>query len=138
VEPTPTGRTEIRPFVRALRPVVSELRPASRDLARTAPDLTATFKVLNEFFNQLAFNPGGREGPDNPARHEGYLFWLAWLPHLSANIFSTADAHGPYRASLVAAGCQTTRTMVGDRPESEFILNLTPILTNPDICGEKK
>jgi len=137
VEATPLLEDDIRPFIRTLRPVVDELEPAAADLAKTTPDLTRTFKVLNEFFNQLAFNPNGREGPENPNRHEGYLFWLGWLPHISANTFSTADAHGPYRASLVAAGCQTFRTMAGDRPEAEFVLNLTPILTNPELCGEK-
>lgn len=137
VEATPLLEDDIRPFIRTLRPVVDELEPAAADLAKTTPDLTRTFKVLNEFFNQLAFNPNGREGPENPNRHEGYLFWLGWLPHISANTFSTADAHGPYRASLVAGGCQTFRTMAGDRPEAEFVLNLTPILTNPELCGEK-
>ena len=135
-EATPVLEKDIRPFVRTLRPLVDELKPAAADLAQTTPDLTRTFKVLNQFFNQLAFNPNGREGPSKTDRHEGFLFWLAWLPHISSNTFSTADAHGPYRASLVAGGCQTLRTMAGDRPESEFVLNLTPILTNPELCGE--
>ena len=137
VEATPVLEKEIRPFVRTLRPLVDDLKPAAADLAKTTPDLTRTFKVLNQFFNQLAFNPDGREGPGNPNRHEGYLFWLAWLPHISANTFSTADAHGPYRASLVAGTCQTFRTMAGDRPEAEFVLNLTPVLLNPELCGDK-
>jgi hypothetical protein len=25
---------------------------------------------------------------------------------------------------------------VADRPEMEFLLNLTPILTDPELCGE--
>lgn len=135
-EATPVVREEIRPFVRELRPLVKDLKPAAGALSKTTPDFTRTFKVLNDFFNQLAFNPEGREPPQKVERQEGYLFWLAWLPHLSANVFATADAHGPYRASLVAAGCQTVRTIAGDRPEAEFVLNLTPLLTNKEICGE--
>ena len=58
--------------------------------------------MVNRFFNMAAYNPEGREDPDKADRDEGYLFCLAWLPHQSANIFSTADAHGPLRPSLVA------------------------------------
>jgi phospholipid/cholesterol/gamma-HCH transport system substrate-binding protein len=135
-EHTPTVERRIRPFVRELRPLVRDLRPASADLSATAPDLTRTLSVVNRFFNMAAYNPDGREDPGKRERQEGFLFWLAWLPHQSANIFSTADAHGPLRPSLVAGSCQTLRTMAKDRPETEFALNLTPILTNPELCGD--
>jgi hypothetical protein len=36
----------------------------------------------------------------------------------------------------VAGSCQTLRTLASQRPETEFALNLTPILTNPTVCGE--
>ena len=55
--------------------------------------------------------------------------------HQSANIFSTADAHGPFRPSLVAGSCQTIRSIVEQTPELEFQLNLTPLLTDPNLCG---
>jgi hypothetical protein len=58
------------------------------------------------------------------------------VAHQSANLFATADAHGPFRPSLVSASCQTFRTLVNDQPELEFQMNLTPILTNPELCGE--
>jgi len=48
------------------------------------------FRVLNRFFNMAAFHPRGREGPDVPGRHEGYLFWIAWVTHQSANLFSSS------------------------------------------------
>ena len=47
------------------------------------PDLTQHVRALNHFFNLLAYNPNGTEGPDKADRQEGYLFWLAWV-----------DAHG--------------------------------------------
>ncbi|HEX8068138.1 MAG TPA: MlaD family protein [Thermoleophilaceae bacterium] len=135
-EGEPLLRERIRPFVRESRPLVRALRPASRDLARAAPDLTRSFVVFNRFFNMAAHNPRGREAPSVAGRDEGYLYWLAWLAHNSATVFATADAHGPFRPSLVAASCQTIRTLVEERPETEFLANFTPLLTNPDLCGD--
>ena len=135
-EAAPLLENPIRPFVRETRPLVEELRPASRDLAESTPDLTRVFKVLNKFFNMAAFNPNGREGPDVSGREEGYLFWLAWVAHQSVTVFSTLDAHGPFRPSLVAMSCQTARSLAHDDPEMEFLMNLTPLLTNPAVCGE--
>jgi phospholipid/cholesterol/gamma-HCH transport system substrate-binding protein len=134
LEGEPLLREEIRPFVRAARPTVRYLRPAARDLAKSTPNLNRSLVVLNRLFNMASYNPRGREGPDDPNRDEGYLFYLGWLPHNSATLFSTGDAHGPFRPQLVAASCQTLRTLAGDRPETEFALNLTPILTNPTLC----
>jgi phospholipid/cholesterol/gamma-HCH transport system substrate-binding protein len=135
-EAAPLLETPIRPFVRETRPVIDELRPASRDLAESTPELTRVFKVLNEFFNMAAHNPNGREGPEVDAREEGYLFWIAWVTHQSSTVFSTLDAHGPFRPSLVAMSCQTARSLAHDDPEAEFLRNLTPLLTNPAVCGE--
>ena len=135
-EATPELRERIRPLVRAARPVVRDLRPAVPRLAGSTPNLRRSLAVLNRFFNMAAFNSNGREGPDVPGRHESYLFWIAWVAHQSAQLFSTADAHGPFRPSLVSGSCQFFRGMVADRPETEFLWNLTPLLTNPTLCGE--
>ena len=134
-EATPLLRSRIRPLVREARPLVRDLRPTARNLATSTPDLTRVYKVFNAFFDMLAYNPGGREGPENEARHEGNLFWLAWVTHQSNNLFSTLDAHGPLRPSLVSLSCQSARNLVNDQPNLEFELNLTPILTNPALCG---
>jgi phospholipid/cholesterol/gamma-HCH transport system substrate-binding protein len=136
-EATPLLRSRIRPLVREARPLVRDLRPTARNLAGATPNLRRVFRVLNRFFNMAAYNPGGREGPDVRGRHEGYLFWIAWVSHQSAQLFSTADAHGPFRPSLVSGSCQTFRSIVHDQPELEFLMNLTPLLTNPTLCGEK-
>ena len=132
---TPLLRNPIRPLVREARPLVRDLRPAARDLASSTPNLERTFKVLNRFFDMAAYNPRGREGPNVQGREEGYLFWIAWVTHLTNNIFGTADAHGPFRPSLVSVSCQTARTLAEQQPELEFLQNLTPLLTNPDLCG---
>jgi phospholipid/cholesterol/gamma-HCH transport system substrate-binding protein len=136
IEAEPLLRKRIRPFVRDARPTVRLLRPAARDLRKSTPNLDRSLKVLNRLFNMASYNPNGREAPGAANRDEGYLFYLGWLPHNSATVFATSDAHGPFRPSLVAGSCQTLRTLASDRPESEFALNLTPILVNPALCGE--
>src|SRR3989440_2017748 len=73
-ETAPVLRTQIRPFVHDARPVVRDLKPAAINLAKATPDLTTSFTVLNNLFNMVAYNPNGREGPENPARQESYLF----------------------------------------------------------------
>jgi len=135
-EAAPLLEDPIRPLVRRARPVVRDLRPAAQHLASATPDLRRTFTTVNRFFNMAAYNPRGREDPTVPGREEGYLFWLAWVAHQSANIFSTADAHGPFRPSLVSGSCQFFRSIVAQDPEMEFLMNLTPLLTNPELCGE--
>jgi phospholipid/cholesterol/gamma-HCH transport system substrate-binding protein len=135
-EATPLLRERIRPLVRESRPLVRDLRPAARDLAVSTPELTRVFGVLNRFFNMASFNPNGREDPDVRSRHEGYLFWIAWVAHQSANLFSTADAHGPFRPSLISGSCQFFRSFVEEHPEQEFLMNITAILSNPEVCGE--
>ena len=135
-ESEPLLRKRIRPLVRDARPLVRDLRPAASDLSRSTPDLTRSFGVLNRFFNMAAHNPRGREGPGVAGREEGFLFWIAWVSHQSAALFSTADAHGPFRPSLISGSCQTLRGLATDQPELEFLMNLTPLLTNPAVCGE--
>ena len=135
-EGEPLLRERIRPFVRDARPVVRRLRPAARDLAASTPNMTRSFVVLNRLFNMASYNKDGREPPGDADRDEGYLFYLGWLPHNSATLFATADAHGAFRPSLVAGSCQTYRTLISENAPAEFALNLTPILANPALCGE--
>ena len=134
-EVTPLLANDIRPFVREARPLVRDLRPASKQLADATPGLTRSFTELNKFFNMLAFNPNGREGPDNKARQEGYLFWLAWAQHMAIQLFSTSDAHGTFRPVTLAAPCATIRDTIADQPELEFLSMLTPILTDSAACA---
>ena len=125
------GRSQV-----ALRPLAREADAAARDAdpaarargaarscatcarrratsPRSTPDLTRVVQACStDFFNMAAYNPSGREGPGRAdGREEGYLFWLAWVAHQSTNLFSTADAHGPFRPSLVSGSCQTFRAL---------------------------
>ncbi len=136
-EATPLLANDIRPFVREARPLVRDLRPASIQLADASPGLTRTFTQLNNFFNLLAYNPNGREGPENAARQEGYLFWLAW-----------AAAHGDpavldlRRQRRVPPG-HARRALRDDRADdrgpaasSSSSSMLTPLLTDSKACGK--
>jgi phospholipid/cholesterol/gamma-HCH transport system substrate-binding protein len=96
-ETTPIIRDQLRPFTRVATPVLREIRPAASQFADATPNLTTSFEVLNAFLNGLAYNP--------PGRGEGYMFYLAWLNHISNSIFSAQDAHGPVRRGMVVLPC---------------------------------
>ena len=135
-EATPLLANDIRPFVKEARPLVRDLRPAAVQVSDAAPGLTRTFKQLNNFFNLLAYNPGGAEGP-SASRQEGYLFWLAWAQHMAIQLFSTSDANGVFRPVTIAAPCATIEQSIKGQPELEFLEMLTPILTDSAACGKK-
>jgi phospholipid/cholesterol/gamma-HCH transport system substrate-binding protein len=127
-EAAPILRTQIRPFVRDARPVVRDLKPASKNLKTATPDLTRTFTVLNHLFN-----PNGKEGPDNAKRDEGFLFWIAWLDHNGASLFSSSDANGPFRPVTLGAPCSTLKQTGDANPPLGMIL--APALADPHVCG---
>ena len=54
--------------------------------------------MFNEFFNELAYNPGSNQG--------GFLFFLDWANHDLNSVVSTADAHGPLGRSLAYFNCE--------------------------------
>jgi phospholipid/cholesterol/gamma-HCH transport system substrate-binding protein len=102
-ETTPVLREEIRPFVRVAGPFTDDLRRAAGDLTEATPDLDKSLGEANRFFNIGAHNPGGAESldglsvPQQRAREEGFLYWLAWAAQNGVSLFSTADAQGPWR-----------------------------------------
>ena len=126
VPSTPIIKNQIRPFVVAARPVVRQLKPASVNLAKATPSLSKVFNVLNHFVNMVGYNPGG-------AQH-GYLWWLAWLNHSARTLFSVQDGNGVFRPLFLQASCATLAQIVNSVAGSETILNLTPILTNLNLC----
>jgi hypothetical protein len=91
-------RNEIRPFARKILPVVNRLAPATKGAGETFPNLAVSFSVLNEFFNELAYNPGPSRG--------GFLFFLDWGNHNLNSILSTSDAHGVLGRTLVYFNCE--------------------------------
>ncbi len=132
-EITPVIRNAIRPFVRDARPVVRSLAPATTNLAKATPDLTTSFTVLNHLFNMLGYNPKGREAPGTSGRDEGYLFWIAWLQHNAAALFSSQDANGIFRPVTINGPCGTIAQVVGTQPQLHAAL--APSLLDPAVCG---
>lgn len=102
---TPIIQNQLRPFTEVATPVVKQLRPAAADFAAATPNFTTTFKVLNAFLNGLAYNPSGSS--------EGYLFYLAWLNHVSDSVFSAQDAQGPIRRGLLVLSCTSLLALRG-------------------------
>jgi phospholipid/cholesterol/gamma-HCH transport system substrate-binding protein len=129
VPSTPIIKNQIRPFVRAARPVVRNLRPASVNLANATPNLSKVFVVLNHFVNMVGFNPGNTE--------HGYLWWLAWLNHAGRTLFSIQDANGVFRPLFLQASCATLAQVANGVAGAETILNLTPILTDLNLCPKQ-
>jgi phospholipid/cholesterol/gamma-HCH transport system substrate-binding protein len=125
----PIVQNQIRPFVVAARPVVRNLRPASVNLAKATPSLSSVFVTLNHFVNMVGYYPGG-------AQH-GYLWWLAWLNHNARTLFSVQDANGDFRPLFLQASCATLAQIVNSIAGSETLLNLTPILTNLQLCPKQ-
>ena len=116
---TPVIQNQLRPFAREAQPTVHQLRLAAKPLNQAAPRLTRTVTFLNTLFNELAYNPPGSE--------EGYLFWLSWLNHAGASLFSTQDANGPLRRGIFMTDC-TSLTVVQalqrSNPQLGVILDL--------------
>ena len=117
-EAAPILQKQVRPFARAAQPFQRDLGAASKDLAEANPDLTTAFHGLNRLFDIGAYNPGGTQGisegcektgactPEERARNESYLYWLAWVGQNTVSLFSTADALGPIRrAYLLNMNC---------------------------------
>jgi phospholipid/cholesterol/gamma-HCH transport system substrate-binding protein len=95
---TPIIKNEVRPFAHEILPVVNELGPSTQNLSEALPKLASSFQVLNEFFNELAYNPGPSEG--------GFLFFLDWGNHNLDSVLSTADANGVLGRTVVYLNCQ--------------------------------
>ena len=112
-------QNQLRPFARDVQPTVHQLRLASQHLAPTAPRLTSSPTFLNTLFNELAYNP--------PGSQEGYLFWLSWLNHAGASLFSTQDANGPLRRGIFMTDCGSltvVQTLQRSNPQLGVILDL--------------
>jgi phospholipid/cholesterol/gamma-HCH transport system substrate-binding protein len=123
-ETTPIIQNQIRPFARDVQPTIRDLRSAAQKLAPATPRLTRSFKVLNKFFNTLAYDPPGATQP--------FLWWSAWSAHNGATLWAQQDAHGPVRRGVVLVGCATydaLDSVVAGSPQlgtTVQLLNLPP------------
>ena len=79
------------------------IKPDTEGLTESFPKLTTSFSVLNEFFNELAYNPGKAKG--------GYLFFLDWASHNLNSVVSSSDVHGPLGRSLLYLNCEVLKVL---------------------------
>jgi phospholipid/cholesterol/gamma-HCH transport system substrate-binding protein len=94
----PIIQNELRPFAKEILPTVNEVAPDTKELSEAFPKLAASFGVFNEFFNELAHNPGKGEG--------GFLFFLDWANHNLNSVVSSSDANGVLGRTLVYLNCE--------------------------------
>jgi phospholipid/cholesterol/gamma-HCH transport system substrate-binding protein len=126
-ETTPIIRDEVRPFARQILPTINELAPSIEGLGKAFPKLATSFSVLNEFFNELAYNPGGKQA--------GFLFFLGWDNHNLNSIVSSADAHGVLGRTLVYFNCEVLPLLKG-ASEVNPTVNLLVSLLKPPTKAE--
>jgi phospholipid/cholesterol/gamma-HCH transport system substrate-binding protein len=116
---TPIIKNEVRPFAREILPVVNELGPDTKQLGEAFPKLSSGFSVLDEFFNELAYNPGPSKG--------GFLFFLDWDNHNLNSVLSTADSEGAVGRTLVYFNCKVLPIFKGVEevnPTVDLLLSL--------------
>ncbi|MGD0454842.1 MAG: MlaD family protein [Solirubrobacteraceae bacterium] len=124
---TPIIKNEVRPFAHEILPVVNELGPTTQKLGEALPKLAAGFSVLNEFFNEIAYNPGPSKG--------GFLFFLDWGNHDLNSVLSTADANGVLGRSLIYFNCKVLPIFKG-ASEINPTVNLLVTLLKPPTKEE--
>jgi phospholipid/cholesterol/gamma-HCH transport system substrate-binding protein len=116
---TPIIKNEVRPFAREILPTINRVAPATKGLSEAFPKLATSFSVLNEFFNELANNPG--------AKQPGFLFFLDWGNHNLNSVVSSADAHGVLGRSLVYFNCKVApllKSIAGVNPNVNLLVGL--------------
>jgi len=121
-ETTPIIRTQVRPFARDVQPTVRDLKAATHELAPVAPRLTRSFKVLNAFFNSLAYDP---------PKGDSFLFWSAWAAHNGALLSDTQDANGPLVRGIVLLTCNDYLTLGGIVAANPQLALLTKLANFP-------
>jgi phospholipid/cholesterol/gamma-HCH transport system substrate-binding protein len=123
---TPIIANQLRPFTRAALPTVAALAPAAGSLAAATPKLTSAFTVLNQVFNELAYNPGPSQG--------GFLFFLAWANHNLDSLLATQDANGAVRHGLLLFSCPALTVLNGAAQVNPTVRLELGLLNPPTGC----
>lgn len=120
---TPIIKNEIRPFAREILPVVNQIEPSIKELGEAFPGLEKSFSVFNELFNELAYNPGPKQG--------GFMFFLTWASHDFNSVLSSADAHGPVGRTVAYLNCELLPLLTGAAEVNKTIRLLIPLFNPP-------
>jgi phospholipid/cholesterol/gamma-HCH transport system substrate-binding protein len=131
IKTTPIFKNEIRPFAREILPTVQELGPDTKSIGEAFPKLAGSFSILNEFFNEIAYNPGKGKA--------GFDFFLAWANHDLNSVVSSADANGPVGRSLLYLNCGVLEVLEGAAVVNENVSQLKGLLRPPSRteCRER-
>jgi phospholipid/cholesterol/gamma-HCH transport system substrate-binding protein len=120
---TSVVKNQIRPFARQILPTINQIGPATAELSEAFPKLASSFSVLNELFNEFAYNPGSSKG--------GFLFFLTWANHDFNSAVSTADAHGPLGHTLAYFNCNVVGILKGAAEVNPTVKLLLGLLNPP-------
>lgn len=101
----PILKNEVEQFVHQVAPVLKKVAPTTKSFNESLPPLTTSFSVLNEFFNELAYNAGPKRG--------SFLFFLLWASHDFNSALSTADANGPLGRTVLYFDCEIASIIPG-------------------------
>jgi phospholipid/cholesterol/gamma-HCH transport system substrate-binding protein len=123
IKTAPIIKNEIRPFAREILPTVRELGPSTQALTESFPKLASSFSVINEFFNELAFNPSKSK--------PGFDFFLAWANHNLNSVVSNADGNGTIGRSLLYINCNLLGILSGVAQVNENVAVLIGLLRPP-------
>jgi phospholipid/cholesterol/gamma-HCH transport system substrate-binding protein len=126
---TPILAQQVEPLLKKILPVLNTVSPSVQELSEAFPKLKTGFAVFNEFFNELAYNPGPNQG--------GFLFFLDWANHDLNSVVSAGDATGALGQTLVYYNCAQVPVLrqVGeaDPTAGEIIGLLNP--PSPAVCA---
>jgi phospholipid/cholesterol/gamma-HCH transport system substrate-binding protein len=130
---TPSIANQLRPVSVSLQPLARTLAPAARSLNQATPSLSGSVGELNTVFNELAHQPGKGQ--------QGYLFYGAWLAHITDSLVSNQDANGAVLQGQLMANCtsiNTYQTLVEpNSPSLGVILNLANLPKVESLPGVK-
>jgi phospholipid/cholesterol/gamma-HCH transport system substrate-binding protein len=119
---TPVIADQLRPFSVAVQPLARTLAPAAGQLKAAVPKLTSSIGVLNDVFNELAYQPKG---------NRSYLFYGSWLAHIADSLVSNQDADGAVLQGLFTASCAQLSFY-----EGQLQVNTQPLGVILDLLNE--
>jgi phospholipid/cholesterol/gamma-HCH transport system substrate-binding protein len=124
IETTPIIKNDVRPFAREILPTVNLIAPDTKAITESFPKLATSFSVFNEFFNELAYNPGKSQG--------GFLFFLDWANHNLNSVLSSSDANGVLGRTLVYFNCEIAPLLDAVATVNPNVNLLVGLLNPPD------
>jgi phospholipid/cholesterol/gamma-HCH transport system substrate-binding protein len=128
IKTTPIFKNQIRPFLRQVVPFFNQVQPSIEDFAQALPQLTTSFTVVNELFNELAYNPGPNQG--------GFLFFAGWGAHNLNSVVSQGDAHGSFGQTLAYFNCNVVPILTAAASVNPTVNLLLGLLNppSPALC----